>query len=167
MRRVFVVLPNEVSCKAVVDELLELGIARSHLHVVAGLSHKLEDLPEAGVWQKTELAHGIEWGVGLGGIAGLLGGLLAVTFPPGGIVLGGGAVLAASAAGAGMGGVVTALLGSQEHNHQLDVFHQAIAAGEVILMVDVPKRQVDQVGACILGHHPEAKIQDVARPAGS
>ncbi|MEA3274160.1 MAG: DUF1269 domain-containing protein [Pseudomonadota bacterium] len=163
MRRLYVLLPTEESCRAVVEELEDADIPASHLHVIAGLSHELKDLPEASVWQRTELAHGIEWGVGLGGVAGLLGGLLVVAFPPAGVVLGGGALLAGTAAGAGFGALVTALLGSQEHNHRLDTFQRALAAGELLLLVDVPRQRENAVRATILKHHPEAEIGSVKR----
>jgi hypothetical protein len=145
----------------VISELQAMGIASRHLHVIASLSHDLAELPEATVWQRTELAHGIEWGIGLGGVAGLLGGLLAVSFPPAGVVLGGSALLAMTAAGAGFGGLITALLGSQEHSHQLDTFQRALDSGQLLLMVDVPRRREDEVRAAILGHHPEAQIKAI------
>jgi hypothetical protein len=161
MRRVFVLLPTEEHCRSVVAELQAMGIASRHLHVLAGLTHELKELPEATVWQRTELAHGIEWGIGLGGVAGLLGGLLAVTFPPAGVVLGGGALLALTAAGASFGALITALLGSQEHSHQLDAFQRALDEGQLLLMVDVARRREQEVRAAILGHHPEAEIRSV------
>jgi hypothetical protein len=167
MRRLYVLLPSEASCHAVVEELEAAGIAESHLHVIAGWSHDVRDLPEASVWQRTELAHGIEWGIGLGGVAGLLGGLLAVAFPPAGLVLGGGALLAGTAAGAGFGALVTALLGSQEHSHKLDVFQRALAEGQILLMVDVARQRVGEVEATILRHHPEADIGAVEPPRPS
>ena len=166
MRRVYVLLPTEESCRLVVEELKAAEIPQSHLHVIAGLTHELKDLPAASVWQRTELAHGIEWGVGLGGVAGLLGGLLVVAFPPAGVVLGGGALLAGTAAGAGFGALVTALLGSQEHNHKLDVFQRALAAGQILLMVDVARKREDEVKTTILKHHPEAEIGSVSRSTG-
>jgi hypothetical protein len=167
MRRLFVLLPTEESCRQLVEELKAAGVPAGHLHVIGGLSHALRDLPVANVWQRTELAHGIEWGLGLGGVAGLLGGLLAVSFPPAGLVLGGGALMAWSAAGAGLGALVTALLGSQEHNHDLDVFRTAIAAGQLLLMVDVPRAEEAQTRATILKHHPEATIRSAKVPATS
>jgi hypothetical protein len=167
MRRLYVLLPTEESCRAVVEELERSGIRRAHLHAVAGLCHVLDGLPEASVWQRTELAHGIEWGIGLGGVAGLLGGLLAVAFPPAGIVLGGGALLAGTAAGAGFGAIVSALLGSQEHSHELDGFQSALAAGEILLLVDVPHRREPEVREAILRHHAEAQIRSVERPEAS
>jgi hypothetical protein len=163
MRRVYVLMPTEDSCRLLVEELEAADIPPGHLHAIASLTHDLKDLPAASVWQRTEVAHGIEWGIGLGGVAGLLGGLLAVTFPPTGIVLGGGALLAGTAAGAGFGALVTALLGSQEHNHNLDSFQRALAAGQILLMVDVPRRREAEVKAAILKHHPEAQIGFVSR----
>jgi hypothetical protein len=163
MHRLHVILPDPDSCQRVVRALQQEGLAAEHLHVVASLGQNLEGLPEASVWQKTELAHGLEWGVGLGGVAGLLGGLLAVTFPPAGLVLGGGAILAGAAAGAGVGAVITALLGSHEHNHELDHFQREIAAGRLLLLADVPRGRVAELSELISRHHPEAEI-GVLRP---
>jgi hypothetical protein len=164
MRRLYVLIPTEVSCRALVGELEAAGIPANHLHVIAGLGHPLKDLPDASIWQRTEMIRGIEWGGGLGGAAGLLGGLIAVAFPPAGIVVGGGALVAGTVAGAGFGALVSALLGSQEHNHKLDAFKEALAAGQLLLMIDVPRTRVDEVKEAILGHHPEAEIGTVKPP---
>jgi len=159
MRRLFLLLPDQESCKTVVDELEASGVPEQHLHVVASLGQDLQGLPEASVWQKTELAHGIEWGIGLGGVAGLLGGVLAVAFPPAGLPLGWEAILIGAAGGAGIGALVRALLGSHEHSHDLDDFQRRIGEeGKLLLMVDVPKRQAGDTKKLILEHHPEAEI---------
>ncbi len=158
MRRLHVLMPDQATTQAVVEELKRDGIPEHHLHVVASLGQDIEGLPEADVWQKTELAHGIEWGVGLGGVAGLLGGVLAVTFPPAGLVLGGGAILAAAAGGAGVGAIVNAMLGSHEHNHDLDRYAKAIGRGRLLLMADVPRSRVDQLSDLIRSHFPQAEI---------
>jgi len=156
-------LPELESCRAIVKELRESGVPESHLHVVANLSCELEDLPGATAWQKTELAHGIEIGTGLGGVAGLLGGLLALSFPPAGLVIGGGAVLASTAAGAGFGALASAMMKSHEPSHRLHDYHDQIEAGKILLMVDVPRSEGEQIRASILQHHPEARI-DIATP---
>ena len=158
MRRLFFLTPDVSSCRNIVTELKTSGVPQRHLHVIGSIEQPLDDLPEANVLQKTELLHGIEVGAGLGGTAGILGGLLAMTFPPAGIVLGGGALLAAAAAGAGFGAVVSALMSSHEHNHDLGAFQEAIERGEILLMVDVPKSEVDKTKELILTHHAEAKI---------
>jgi hypothetical protein len=158
MRRLFFLTPDVVSCRHIITELKDSGVPQRHLHVIGSITQPLDDLPEASVLQKTELLHGIEIGAGLGGTAGILGGLLAMTFPPAGIVLGGGALLAGAAAGAGFGAVVSALMSSHEHNHDLTAFQAAIEQGQILLMVDIPKGDVDKTKELILSHHPEAKI---------
>ena len=157
-RRLYFMLPDAESCKALVADLEEHGVPERHLHVIGSLSQSLEGLPAAGVLQKTELVHGLEWGTSLGGVAGLLGGVLAVTFPPAGLVLGGGALLAGTAAGAGFGALVSTLLSSHEHNHRLDSFEQGIEEGQLLLLVDVPRKDVPQIQKLILKHHPEAEV---------
>ncbi len=151
-------LPDAESCKSLVADLEEHGVPERHLHVIGSLTQSLEGLPEANILQKTELAHGLEWGTGLGGVAGLLGGILAVTFPPAGLVIGGGALLAGTAAGAGFGALVSSLLASHEHNHKLDAFERGIEQGQLLLMVDVPRRDVTKIQELIVKHHPEAEI---------
>jgi len=163
MRRIYFLVPDQESCRRIVVEIKASGVPEHHLHVVASIEQVLQDLPEAGIWQKTELKHGIEIGMGLGATAGLLSGLLAVAFPPGGLVLGGGAVLATTAAGAGYGTLVSALMKGHEESHRVHDFEPALERGELLLMVDVPRHDVERIKALVLQHHPEAEIGVVAR----
>lgn len=157
-RRLYFMLPDADSCKSLVADLEQHGIREQHFHVIGSLTQTLEGLPEAGILQKTELAHGLEWGTSLGGVAGLLGGVLAVTFPPAGLVIGGGALLAGTVAGAGFGALVSSLLASHEHNHKLDAFERGIEQGQLLLMIDVPRKEVEAVRELIFRHHPEVQI---------
>ena len=171
MRRLYVLLPDVTSCKRVVEELEQVGIPESHLHVVASLAYRLDGLPKATVWQKTELAHGIEWGIALGGVAGLVGGMLAVLFPPSGLITGQIFVepvvndeaflilTIAAVAGASLGGIISAILGSHEHNHDLDRFRGDIVRGRILLMADVPRGQVEDIQALIRKHHVGANFE--------
>ena len=159
MRRLYFLIPTVELTETIVNELEQQGIPHKHQHVVAAVTHSLKSLPEASVWQKTELAHGLEWGTGIGGTAGLLGGLLTVAFPPGGIVLGGGALLIGAAAGAGVGAAMMGLMKGHEHNHQLDDFKKEIEHGDILLMVDVPKSDVESISNSILALHPDAEIK--------
>lgn len=158
MRRLYVVLPDHESCKRVVDTLEEAGVAEHHLHVVASLTQDLQGLPEASAWQKTELAHGIEWGIGLGGAAGLLGGQLAILYPPGGLTLGWEALLAGGLGGALVGALIIAILGSHAQGHWLEEFQREISAGRLLLMADVPKTRVPFFQALIVKQHPGARV---------
>jgi hypothetical protein len=166
MKRLYFMLPDTESCKKVVAELKNAGIPERHLHVVASLAVPLEDLPEANLLHKTELAHGIERGIALGGAAGLLGGMLVVTFPPAGLVVGGAALLTAVAAGgAGFGALAMGLISKDIHSKKLAAFESDIAHGRILLIVDVPKKDVEQWKQLIIEHHPEAEIGVTATPA--
>jgi len=165
-RRLNFMLPDVEHCKQLVTELQKAGIPERNIHVVARDDIPLEGLHKASALQKTELAHGLEWGAGLGGIAGMLGGLLAITFPPAGIVLGGGAILATALAGAGFGGIVSALIARDIPNHELETFQANIAQGQILLILDIPTAQVDEMTQLIRNTHPEAQIA-VVKPTKS
>lgn len=163
MKRIYFLLPNSDSCEKIVDELKQAGIPEKHLHVIGYGIHTLEKLPEASALQTTELAHGLEIGVSLGGIGGLLGGLLAISFPVGGVVLGGGALVATTLAGAGYGALVSAIMKGHEKNHGLDKYESAINAGNLLLLADVPRREEKNIKNLIFQHHPEAQINSVLK----
>lgn len=162
MRRLYFLLPNVEATRALVGELRRAGVAESHLHAVAGASVPLEGLPKATALETSELRWGLEHGLGVGGAAGLLGGLLAVTFPPAGLIIGGEALLAIALAGAGFGGLVSALVAKDIPNHELEAFEAGIAKGQILLLVDVPPGEVERFRQLILSSHPEAVIGEVA-----
>ncbi len=159
-RRLYFLLPDVPHCHALVAEIKEQGLKDPDIHVVAREDIPLEGLHKATSLQKTELTHGLELGIGVGGVAGMLGGLLAVTFPPAGLVLAGGAVvLGSTLAGAGFGGLVSALVAKDIPNHELEQYQDAIFQGEILLMLDVPTHRLDEIMALIRATHPEARIQ--------
>jgi hypothetical protein len=161
-RRLYFMLPDVAHCKLLVASLRKVGIAERDIHVVARNDIPLEGLHQASDLQKTELAYGLELGVGVGSIAGMLGGLLAITFPPAGVVLGGGAViLATTIAGAGFGTLVSALIARDIPNHELDAFQMRIADGEILLILAIPTSRVKEISRLVRTTHPEAEISVV------
>ena len=101
MRRLYFMLPDLDTTKTVVDELLLKRIDEHHIHIVAKEGTAMGDLPEANLLQKSDFIPAMERGLAVGGITGILAGIAAVTFPPAGLILGGGAILGTSLAGAG------------------------------------------------------------------
>ncbi len=152
-------LPDVEHCKQLVTELLEFGILEHNINIIANDDIPLGGLHEASALQKTELAHGLEMGLGVGSIAGLLGGLLVITFPPAGLILGGEAVIIATTlAGASFGSIVSALVASDIPNHELENFQGQIMEGYILLILDVPTKSVDLISNLIVTTHPEAEI---------
>ena len=106
--------------------------------------------------QKTDIVHGAQMGVAIGGIAGTLGGLLVVLFPPAGISLQLVTVLIAALLGSLFGAWVSSMAASAVPNSKLKAFHGLIEQGKVLMMVDVPMRRVQEISNLVSTRHPEA-----------
>lgn len=159
MRRIYFLLPTIEVARKVVDDLLLARIDEHHIHVIAKEGTPMEDLPEASLAQKSDVVPALERGIAVGGATGLLAGVVAVTFPPAGLVLGGGAVLAIALAGTGFGAIMSTMIGVSVPNTRLKQFEDAVNKGEILMLVDVPKTQVDEIEAMVKQHHPEADIE--------
>ena len=86
-KRLYFMLPDITSARQMLDEMLLLRIEERHIHFLAKRGTLPEDLPEASVLQKTDIVHGAEMGLVIGGVAGTLGGVLFFFLPPGGVSL--------------------------------------------------------------------------------
>lgn len=157
-RRLYFLLPSVARARQAVDELLLARIDDHHIHVLAKDDIPLGDLPRANLLQRSDFVHGIEMGLGVGGATGVLAGLVAVAFPPGGITLGAWTVLACALAGALIGAWVSGMIGTDVPNSQLKAFQNAVEQGQILMMVDVPKNRVEDVTRMIRRHHPEADM---------
>lgn len=158
MRRLYFMVPDIDTANTVVDELLLKRVDEHHIHVVAKEGTPMGDLPEANLLQKSDFIPAMERGLAVGGITGVLAGIAAVTFPPAGLVLGGGAILGTSLAGAGIGAWISGMIGMDVPNTQIDKFEDAIEKGEVLMMVDVAKTRVEEIEALVQQHHPDADM---------
>lgn len=161
MRRMYFLVPDIEITRKIVDELLLARVDERHIHVLARRGTPLEDMPEASFMQKTDFLPALEQGVAVGGVTGALAGLVALALPVGGLVLGGGAVLAASLAGAGLGAWWSSMIGAGIGNRRLKDYEEAIERGEILVMVDVPKDKVARIEELIKTHHPEAECMGV------
>lgn len=159
MRRIYFLVPSVASARAIVDALLLARIEERHIHIVAREGTELEDLPEAGVAQRSDLIPAIEKGIAAGGVSGLLAGALAVSFPPAGLVLGGGAVLGLTLFGAGFGAWMSGMVGAGLPSGRLERFESAIEDGQLLMMIDVPRGRVESIEALVRKHHPDAELE--------
>lgn len=161
MRRLYFLVPTIDSASQIVDELLLARVDERHLHIAAKDHHPLHDanLPEANLLQESDFIPAVEKGLAVGGGTGILAGLVAMTFPPAGLILGGGAILGMGVVGAGFGAWVSGMIGISIENSQLKNFEKAIEAGELLLMIDVPKDRVDEITELVKKHHPEAEVE--------
>lgn len=157
MNRLYFLVPDVASAHKIVDALLLARVEERHIHIVAKEGTSMEDLPEAGLLQKGDFIPALERGAALGGATGVLAGLVAMTFPPAEIIVGGGAVLATALAGAGIGSWGAAMMGLSAPNSRIKQFEEAVEKGELLMMVDVPKERADEIDELVKKHHPEAE----------
>ena len=92
---------------------------------------------------------------------GLLAGVTAVAFPPLGIVLGGGAILASTLAAAGLGGLISGIAGAGFTNSSLNEFKDAIAAGKVLIIAEIPTDRVDRIEGLIKLEVPSITLMGI------
>ena len=157
-RRLYFMLPDVPSARALLDALLLARIEERYMHFCAKDGTPLPDMPEANFLQKTDLVHGVENGMLIGGGAGLLGGILLVMFPPEGIQLQMVAILAAAIGGALFGAWASGMAAAAIPNSRLSAFQSGIERGQVLLIVDVPFRRVAEIEELVAQRHPVAKF---------
>jgi hypothetical protein len=155
-RRLYFILPDIESARAMLDEMLLARIEVKHIHFLAKRGTLPEDLPEANMLQKTDIVHGAQLGMVIGAGAGTAGGLLVVLFPPAGVSLQWVTVLVTALLGALFGAWVSSMAASSVPNSRLEPFHKDIEQGKVLMMVDVPMRRVQEISERVARRHPEA-----------
>ena len=161
MRRLYFLMPNITVTHNLVNELLLSHVEERYIHVIAKEGTPMEELPEASLFQKSDFVPALERGLTLGAITGVLCGLVAMSLPPAGLVSGGGAVLAIGAAGAGVGGWMSSMIGISLPSSRLKKFEEAINQGEFLVFVDVARTRVDEIEELVRKHHPEADIKGI------
>ncbi len=156
MKHIHLLLPDVTVAKRVVDELLLAHVKWENIHILANSKISLEDLPEADTTQKSDLLAALDRGIAVGGLAGMLAGLMAIAIPAAGITLAGGAILAITLGGAGVGAWTAAMIGVSLPNSRLEQFQDAVDSGELLMIVDVPELEVQTIKSIILAKYPNA-----------
>jgi hypothetical protein len=159
MRRIYFLVPNIDVSKWIVDELLLARIAERHIHIIAKPGTSLEDLPEANLLQKSDFIPAVEQGVAIGGATGMLAGLVAIALPGTAPVIAGGVLLASTLAGAGVGSWLGGMVGMSYDSRRIKEFEEAIEAGELLVLADVPEDRVDEIETCVKKHLPQVEIE--------
>jgi hypothetical protein len=166
-KRVYFLLPDVKRTKAVFKELLLARVEERHVHIMAREGMDLGDLPEATQLQKSDVIHGALLGLIAGALTGAAAGAVALMFPPSGLAMGLGVVLAMSLLGAVMGVWVSGMIGSSTPSIHLEAFNEEIERGKVLMIVDLPRQRADELSGMIRKHHPEADMRDRYHPAHS
>jgi hypothetical protein len=155
-RRLYFVLPDIDSARGMLNEMLLARIECRHIHFLSRRDTLPDDLPEANVLQKTDIVHGAQIGVAIGGIVGAAAGAMLVFFPPEGMTLKLITVLAVAIGGALFGAWASSMVASAVPNSRLKAFTGEMEEGKVLMMADVPMRRVQEICELVARRHPEA-----------
>ena len=155
-KRLYFMLPDFESARSMLNEMLLARIEERHIHFLAKRGTLPADLPEASVLQKTDMVHGAELGLVIGGAVGALGGIVVVLMPPAGVSLQLVTILLTALFGGFFGVWVSSMIGTQVPNSRLKIFQADIERGQVLMMVDVPLGKVSDIRELVRRRHPEA-----------
>jgi len=143
------VFERQADAERALDQLRAAGFSDAHIGVArGGASERVTDEGDPALGGETEgtevgagAAAGAVAGLGLGALAGLgvLSGMIPVIGPA---IAGGtlGIVLSNAAAGAGVAGLIGALVGAGIPEHEAAYYQEEVAAGRTILTVDAGAR---------------------------
>jgi len=160
-RRLYFLLPDVKSAKVVHNELLLAKIDERHQHVIARDGTNLEDLPEADLRQKTDIFHGLQIGIVLGGLTGMILSAVAIFMDmivPGIEVW---SVASLTVGGAFLGAFASSMIAINVSNSHLKQFRPDIEAGRIFYMVDVSYKRLDEIMQLVRGQHPEADMRGI------
>jgi hypothetical protein len=155
-RRLYFILPDVPTCQQAVNELLLARIEARNMHALGREDLDLGDLPRADLFQRSDIVHGTEVGLVVGGATGALAGLAAAWLQPAGIAAGGGFILGIALIGALVGTWASGMIATSVPNTRLRRFQDDLEDGKVLLMVDVPEERKDEIRQLVKKHHPEA-----------
>jgi len=155
-RRLYFLIPDVKTAKAVFNKLLLARIEQQHVFFLAREGMSLSDLPEATMLQKSDEIRGLAQGLVVGGATGAVAGVVAMIFPPSGLAMGLGVILAMSLIGAIVGVWASGMIASDVPNTRLRKFTRDIEQGKILLMVDVPKDQIEEISDMIREQYPDA-----------
>jgi hypothetical protein len=153
--RLYYLLPDMESARRALDDMLLNRIEQRYVHFLAGQAMP-DDMPEANFLQKTDVVHGAESGMIVGGILGLcLGFVLTFYFTLSSEAL---VVTAAALAGVLFGGWAASMVAAAIPNTRLKAFFPEIEKGKVLMIADVPARRVEQIEKVLAERHPEMQF---------
>lgn len=157
-RRLYFLFPKASQVRDVIVQLNGLDLESSHMHTIARDKSLLEDLPQATKLQRNDVVRRIEWISWNANLVIFLTALLGLV-----VAMYSGSTPWALACVMIM--AVTFALGEWFIDHvpnaHLNEFRDALAHGEILLMVDVPRWRVKEIEDYVHKRHPEAAVGGV------
>jgi len=159
-RRIYWLMPDLASARWAMQDLLEAGVESARIHFAAAEGADLADLQEANIWQTSDVVRAAKNGLLIGCALGACVGLVAAALFP---LVEDDITWELSAMLALLGGLMGAwsasMVGISIPSQRLARFAGALAAGHLLLMVDLPPERVRPIEAMLASKHPEALFE--------
>ncbi|RJF97428.1 DUF1269 domain-containing protein [Noviherbaspirillum saxi] len=154
--RLFYLLPDIDSARRALDDMLLNRIEVRHIHFMSERSPVPPDLPEANVLQKTDVVHGAQAGMLVGALLGMMvaTGVVAYFDPVAKATL----AIAITLAAMVFGGWAASMVAAALPNSRLKSFYPELDKGKLLMIVDVPARQVRKIEKVMADRHPEMRF---------
>jgi hypothetical protein len=163
-QRIYWLLPDLGCARRTMTDLLRAGIETRRIHFAGRDGLDLTGLHAANVLQTSDVVHAAQMGLVFGGGTGICAGLLVALFFP---IAGDGPQWEVAGLLAVLGGLFGAwsssMIGISIPSPRLERFENAIAQGQILLMVDVPPSQAQATASLLQDAHPEARFEGVER----
>ncbi len=163
-----ILLSEDVAAaKRLIATLHDIDVSKEYVTVVANKHTPLDELPDADL-HGSDVVPAYKRGMAIGGTAGLLAGMVALSVAPAGIVIAGAAAAAGVLGGASFGAFAAALIGVNVPNSQLDEYEDAVKQGKVIVIAEIDEERLDEVKTEIRAKHDNVDIKgtmDLLPPA--
>jgi hypothetical protein len=163
MKRLYYLTRTLDSTERISDNLHSNGITDWHFHIIsrddAGVMRRR--LHSADFWHRLDITHSAERGLLLGAVFGALIVVPMMLLSPWANtvhwLVWTSIFVFCVMAGAWIGGMA----GVNMENYKIRRFHSKIDQGNYLIMIDVPRKQVDRLRSLMASQHPEAELQAI------
>lgn len=155
--KIYLLTDNIDQASKAVQSLKTNGVEESRIGVISSDKNiELTDLPNPDLTETSDVVNALKRGAGTGATTGLVAGLLAMAFPPAGLVIGGAALAGVTGAGAAIGAWSASLIGVSERHPLVKEFGSEIKRGHLLVVADVDQ---DNDGAIELAERIGANLE--------
>ncbi|MGB0722791.1 MAG: DUF1269 domain-containing protein [Gammaproteobacteria bacterium] len=154
MSKLYFLAPDVKTAEDIVGALREIGLGDDDLGVIARSESMVEELPEPGIQEISDVKPAMKNGIAVGAASGVLAGLAAIVIP-GGMAVGGPAIFAMVVGGGAFGAWASSLIGVSVPNREVEVFQSAIDKGQVLMIVSTTQVSEETIKGVVAMHHPE------------
>lgn len=152
--RLYYFLPDMESARHAFDDMLLSRIEQKHVRFISDKTPLPPDLPEAGFLLKTDVLHGAATGMIVGAVLGAVLGSLLIGYAG----LGRATILVTTLMGTLFGGWASSMAAAALPNSRLQAFVPELEKGRILMVADVPSRQVTDIEKMLAERHPEMRF---------